>query len=100
MSTIDFSPTAYTVTKPGKGDQGRYTEEQFPYAYGDAKRFYTELATKYPNLARFVVPDHYIQEYCREYDRGLYSGSRGFGTDNLDAFFRLAEVGAGQAKFS
>lgn len=99
MSNIDFSPTAYTVTKPGKGEQGRYTEEQYPYAFKDAIRYYTELAEYYPNLARFVVPDHYIQEFCLEYERGLWSGSRGFGTDRYTPFFRLAERGAGQAQF-
>ena len=100
MSNIDFSPTAYTVTKPGKGEQGRYTEEQYPYAFKDAKRYFAELSERYPNLARFVVPDHYIQEYCREYDRGLWSGDRGFGSYSNAPFFFLAERGAGQAQFN
>jgi hypothetical protein len=47
-----------------------------------------------------VVPDHFVQEYCRDYDSNLYSGGRGFGVSGDRAFFRLAEKGLGVAQFS
>lgn len=94
---IDFSATDYTVKSPGDGQPTRYTEEAYPYAVKDAKRHFTDLSAEFPNLSRFVVPDHYIQEYCREYDCGLWSGSRGYGTDRFGPFLRLAERGARRA---
>jgi len=100
MNTIDFSPTAYTVKHPGNGREIRYEATMYPQMVGAAARVYTQLVDQYPNLAQFVVPDHFVQEYCRAYESGLYGGSRGFSVDDLSPFLRLAEVGARQAKFS
>lgn len=99
--TIDFTPTAYTVKDPGNGEQRRYTEdERSSYAIETARRHFIELTEEYPALARFVVPDHYVQEYCRAYDNNLYGGGGGYGVDRLRPFLRLADRGAEQAKFN
>ena len=99
--TIDFSPTAYTVKNPGNGELCRYTEDKLgPYAIETAKQHFIELTKEYPSLARFVVPDHYVQEYCRLYDSSLYGGGGGYGVDRLRPFLKLAERGAQQAKFN
>jgi len=100
MSNIDFTPTAYTVTTPGNGERGRYEGENWKYAIEGAKRELDRLVETYPNLARLVVPDHFVQEYCRVYDRNLWGGGRGFGVHGDRAFFELAEKGMGQAKFN
>jgi hypothetical protein len=51
-------------------------------------------------MARFVVPDHFVQEYCRAYDSSCWGGSGGYSLDSAGVFFRLAEKGLGQARFS
>jgi hypothetical protein len=98
--SIDFTTTAYTTRSPGNGQQVRYEGENWKYAIEGAKRELVRLVETYPNMARFVVPDHFVQEYCRDYDRNLYSGGRGFGVYGEQAFFRLAETGLGHARFS
>ncbi len=100
MSNIDFTPTAYAVKSPGNGQLRRYEGEYWEYALANAKVELAQLTNEYPNMARFVVPDHFVQEYCRDYDSNLYSGGRGFGVTGEAAFFRLAERGLGQAKFN
>ena len=96
---IDFTPTAYTVKTPGNGQPGRYEGENWKYAIGHGKEEFTRLSETYPNLARFVVPDHFVQEYCRDYDRNLWSGGRGFGVHGDRAFFDLVEKGLSQSNF-
>jgi hypothetical protein len=100
MSNIDFTPTAYTVKSPGNGQPRRYEGDDWKNAVANAKVELAQLTNEYPNLARFVVPDHFVQEYCRDYDSNLYSGGRGFGVSGDRAFFRLAEKGLGAAQFS
>jgi hypothetical protein len=100
MSNIDFTPTAYTVKSPGNGQLRRYEGDDWKNAVANAKVELAQLTNEYPNLARFVVPDHFVQEYCRDYDSNLYSGGRGFGVSGDRAFFRLAEKGLGVAQFS
>jgi hypothetical protein len=99
MSTIDFSPTAYTVKSPGSGKIMRYESGMYPQMVGAAEREYIQLADEFPNLSRFVVPDHFVQEYCRAYDSNLYSGGGGYGMQGIAHFLMLAERGAGQAQF-
>lgn len=100
MDSIDFTPTTYTVKSPGNGKTRRYEGEYWEQAITDAKVELAQLINEYPNLARFVVPDHFVQEYCRDYDSNLYGGGRGFGVSGKGAFFRLAEKGLGAARFS
>jgi hypothetical protein len=100
MSNIDFTPTAYTVTTSGSGKPGRYEGENWKYAIEGAKRELARLTEAYPNMARLVVPDHFVQEYCRNYDRNLWSGGRGFGVHGDSAFFELAEKGLAHSKFN
>lgn len=100
MSNIDFTPTAYTVRSPGNGQARRYEGDEWKYAIVGAKRELDRLVETYPNLARFVVPDHFVQEYCRVYDSNLYSGGRGFGVHGDRAFFELAEKGLAEDKFN
>lgn len=99
MSTIDFSPTAYTVKSPGSGKIMRYESGMYPQMVGEAEREYIQLADEFPNLSRFVVPDHFVQEYCRAYDSNLYSGGGGYGVRGIAHFLMLAERGVGQAQF-
>lgn len=100
MSNIDFTPTAYTVKSPGNGQLRRYEGEYWEYALANAKVELAQLTNEYPNLARFVVPDHFVQEYCRDYDRNLWGGGRGFGVHGDRPFFELAEKGLAEAKFN
>ena len=99
MSTIDFSPTSYTVKSPGSGKTTRYETSMYPHLVGEASREYTRLADEFPNLSRFVVPDHFVQEYCRAYDSNLYSGGGSYGMQGIAHFLMLAERGVGQAQF-
>lgn len=98
--TIDFTPTAYTVKSPYDGMSRRYENEHWLTTIETARQHFIELAEEYPSLARFVVPDHYIQEYCRLYDSNLYGGGGGYGVDRIRPFLRLADRGAEQAKFN
>ena len=50
MSTIDFSPTAYTVKSPGSGKIMRYESGMYPQMVGAAEREYMQLADEFPNL--------------------------------------------------
>lgn len=97
---IDFTPTAYTVKSPADGMPRRYeygTNAGWLTTIETARRHFIELAGEYPNLARFVVPDHYVQEVCRLYDCNLYGGGGGYRVDRFTPFFRLAETGLSRA---
>ena len=100
MSNIDFTPTAYTVESPEDGAQVRYEGAHHEDSIKEAKRRFHGLMKAYPHLAVKVVPDHFVQEYCRDYDRNLWSGGRGFGVHGDRPFFELAEKGLGEARFS
>lgn len=97
MSTIDFSPTAYTVKSPGNGKELRYEGDHWEWDIKRAKGLFEDLEGEYPALAKFVVPDHFVQEYCRGCDSASWSGSSFNGS--LEVFLRLANRGALQAKF-
>ena len=98
MSTIDFTPTAYTVRSPGDGSQVRYEGEQWDWDIRRAKSIYEELVTDYPALAALVVPDHFVQEYCRGCDSASWSGST-FREWN-EVFLELVNRGVKQTRFS
>jgi len=98
MTNIDFTPTAYTVKNPADGKPCRYDGNDFRQADGEQE--YRRMTESYPNMARFVVPDHFVQEYCRSFDASCWSGSGGRNVDSVRIFTRLAETGLGQAKFS
>lgn len=98
MSTIDFTPTAYTVKSPGNGQSIRYEGEAWKHDLNEGRRWFESLAANYPALAPFVVPDHFVQEYCRGCDSSYYSGSTYRGEEAL--FLKLANRGAAQTRFS
>lgn len=98
MSTIDFTPTAYTVKSPGNGKQTRYKSDRWKFDIERAKSLFEELEGEYPTLAALIVPDHFVQEYCRGCDSASWSGSSFSG--ELEVFLRLANRGALQAKFN
>jgi hypothetical protein len=98
MSTIDFAPTDYTVKSPGDGKSRRYEGDHWEFDIKRAKHVFEELEGEYPTLAALIVPDHFVQEYCRECDSASWSGSSFSG--ELEVFLRLANRGALQAKFN
>lgn len=98
MSNIDFSPTAYTVKNPGNGKPCRYDADDSQSADGEQE--YRRLTEEFPNTARFVVPDHFVQEYCRAFDAYWRSDGGDMGVDTVRIFAQLAETGLRQAKFS
>lgn len=97
-SFIDFTPTAYTVKSPGNGQQTRYEGGGWKYDIETARKAFERFAMVYPNMARLVVPDHYIQEYCRECDSASWSGSHF--SDKGTVFMQLVEKALLVAKFS
>ena len=98
MSTIDFTPTAYTVSDPGNGKERRYESDHWAYDISRAKVRFEDLEGEYPTLAALIVPDHFVQEYCRGCDSASWSGSSFNG--ELRVFLELANRGALQAKFN
>ena len=98
MKNIDFTPTAYTVRSPGDGSQVRYEGEQWDWDIRRAKSIYEEFATDYPALAALVVPDHFVQEYCRGCDSASWSGST-FREWN-EVFLELANRAIVHSKFN
>ena len=101
MSNIDFSPTAFTVKDPGNGKDRRYEAVTHPRAVADAARVFTQLAEAYPNLAATVVPDHFIQLFCRSQDNASWSGGYGVTYEQqLGIFLGLAEKAAKGNQFS
>ena len=69
---INFSPTAFTVKDPGNGTIRRYDPDTQVAA--DARRAFTAAVEEWPALAALVVPDHYVQTYCRAADNASWSG--------------------------
>jgi len=101
MSNIDFSPTAFTVKDPGNGKDRRYEAVTHPRSVADAARVFAQLAEAYPNLAATVVPDHFVQLFCRSQDSASWSGGWGVTYEQqLGIFLGLAEKAATQNRFS
>jgi hypothetical protein len=96
---IDFTPTAYTVTNPGNGQQVRYDTSLWPGVVAAAQEEFYAWSKAFPSLAQFIVPDYFVQEFCRAYDSSLHGGYGG--RVNADGIFlKLAEAGARQARFN
>ena len=92
MSNIDFTPTAFTVRDPGNGKERRYETGTHPRSVADGQRVFTQLAEAYPNLAATVVPDHFVQLFCRSQDNASWSGGYGVSYEQqLGIFLGLAE---------
>ena len=79
MSTADFTPTAYTVRNPGNGKPCRYEGDDWSRTISRAEQMWSVLMEAYPSLTKAIVPDHFIQEYCRCCDAASWSGSYGPG---------------------
>jgi hypothetical protein len=100
MSTIDFTPTAYTVESPEDGTRIRYEGEDYESTIDEARRRFRGLMKAYPHLAVKVVPDHFVQEYCAADDSGSWSGFGGVDDDAvLEIFLGLLETAAIQGTF-
>jgi len=98
---IDFTPTAFTVKDPGNGKERRYEAGTHPRSVADGQRVFTQLAEAYPNLAATVVPDHFVQLFCRSQDNASWSGGYGVSFEQqLGIFITLAEKAASQNRFS
>ena len=101
MSNIDFSPTAFTVKDPGNGKERRYEAALHPTSVADAQRAFIQFADNYPTLAGQVVPDHFVQLYCRAQDNASWGGSYGVSTAQLMfIILTLLEEAAKQKQFS
>ena len=101
MSNIDFSPTAFTVKDPGNGKERRYETGTHPRMVADAQRVFTQFAEAYPSLSALVVPDHFVQLFCRAQDNASWSGGYGVSYETQQGIFlNLAEVAAKQNRFS
>ena len=101
MSNIDFSPTAFTVKDPGNGKERRYEAVHYPQRVADAQRVFTQFADQYPTLAATMVPDHFIQLFCRAQDSASWSGEWGVSYEKQQVIFLgLAEDSARQNRFS
>jgi hypothetical protein len=96
MSTIDFSATDYTVKSPGNGKTRRYEGVHWEFDINQAQRTFEELEGMYPALGALIVPDHFVQEFCRSCDSAAWSGTSFNG--ELALFLELANRGASQAK--
>ena len=79
MSTENFTPTAYTVRDPGNGKERRYEGDHWLLTISRAEQALRELVESYPTLTTAIVPDHFVQEYCRRCDSASWSGSYGPG---------------------
>ena len=101
MSTINFTPTAYTVKDPGNGKERRYEATHYPQRVADAQRVFTQFADYYPTLAGTVVPDHFIQLFCQEQDASSWSGIYGVSFERQQfILLTLLEEAAKQNRFS
>ena len=101
MSTINFAPTAYTVKDPGNGKERRYEATHYPQRVADAQRVFTQFADYYPTLAGTVVPDHFVQLFCRAQDNASWSGGYGVSYETQQGIFlNLAEEAAKRNRFS
>jgi len=101
MSTINFTPTAFTVSDPGNGKERRYEATHYPQRVADAQRVFTQFADYYPTLAGTVVPDHFVQLFCRAQDNASWSGGYGVSYETQQGIFlNLAEEAANRNRFS
>lgn len=101
MSNIDFSPTAYTVKDPGNGKERRYETVHHPQRVADAQRVFTQFTDHYPTLAGQVVPDHFVQLFCRAQDNASWSCSYGVSFEQQQfILLTLLEEAARQNRFS
>ena len=101
MANIDFSPTAFTVKDPGNGKDRRYEAVTHPRAVADAARVFTQFTEHYPTLAATVVPDHFIQLYCRAQDNASWSGGYGVSFEQQQfILLTLLEEAAKRNRFS
>jgi len=101
MSTINFAPTAYTVKDPGNGKERRYEAAHYPQRVADAQRVFAQFADYYPTLAGTVVPDHFVQLFCRAQDNASWSGGYGVSYETQQGIFlNLAEEAAKRNRFS
>ena len=95
MSTIE--PTAYTVRDPGNGEKRRYGGEHWLLEISSAERVWSDLVDSYPHLTKAIVPDHFVQEYCRRCDSAAWSGSYGPGDGApVEIMLKLLEMAAGR----
>lgn len=95
MSTI--IPTAYTVTDPGNGEKRRYGGDDWSRTISRAEQMWSVLMEAYPSLTKAIVPDHFIQEYCRCCDAASWSGSYGpKDCAPVEIMLKLLEVAAKQ----
>ena len=83
MNTIEFTHTAYTVKSPGDGKSIRYEGEDWNMDIRDAKRIFAKVSEDYPTLTSRIVPDHFVQEFCRSMDSASWSGGRGGSTEEV-----------------
>ena len=90
MSTIDFTPTAYTVKSPGNGQERRYEGDHWLFDISRAKSSFEVFSLDYPALAALIVPDHFVQEYCRGCDNAAWSGSSY--TDAKEVFLQIGRA--------
>ena len=101
MSNIDFTPTAFTVKDPGNGKDRRYEEGTHPRMVADAQRVFAQFADHYPTLAAQVVPDHFVQLFCRAQDNASWSGGYGVSFEQQQfIILTLLEEAAKQNRFS
>jgi hypothetical protein len=101
MSNIDFSPTAFTVKDPGNGKERRYEAVTHPTMTADAQRVFTQFADIYPTLAATVVPDHFVQLFCRAQDNASWSGGYGVSFESQQfILLTLLEEAAKRNQFS
>lgn len=101
MTNIDFSPTAFTVKDPGNGKERRYEAGTHPRSVADGQRVFTQFAEHYPTLAAQVVPDHFIQLFCRAQDNASWSGGYGVSFEQQQfILLTLLEEAAKQNRFS
>jgi hypothetical protein len=98
---IDFSPTAFTVKDPGNGKELRYEEAHHPQMIAGAQRAFTLIAAEWPTLASSVVPDHFVQLYCRAEVGASWSGGFGVSIQHRNQILLdLLETAARQNRFS
>lgn len=95
MSAI--TPTAYTVKDPGNGRKRRYGGKDWKDDISRAEQLWSNLIEEYPHLTKVIVPDHFVQEYCRLCDAASWSGSYGPGGGApAEIMLKLLEVAAGR----
>jgi hypothetical protein len=95
MSAI--TPTAYTVKDPGNGKQRRYEGDHWILTISRAEQTWGVLVEAYPSLTKAIVPDHFVQEYCRCCDAASWSGSYGPGDGApAEIMLKLLDVATGR----